>query len=112
MFSLLFLGYDTSWVSIYSFFGVLILAVAVFRLFRKKPIKGFFAALLTLLLAFGIFEARDYAYVTWYGMPPLYNLSITTTFPNDEKTIRYHKLFYDVLRDHVDTEIEVYKIIH
>lgn len=110
--AMLFLGYDTSWVAIYSTLGILILAAGVFRLFRKRFLTGLLAAALTLLLTFGLFEARDYVSVTRYAMPPLYNLSISTTFPNDEKTIRYHKLFYDVYRYHVDSEGEFYQIIH
>lgn len=109
--ALLFLGYDTSWVAIFSTLGVLILAAGVLRLFRKRLLTGLLAVGLILLLAFGLFEARDYVSVTRYAMPPLYNLSITTTFPNDGKTIRYHKLFYDVYRYHVDSEDEYYLVI-
>lgn len=112
VFALLFLGYDTSWVSIYSILGSLLITAGIFRLFRKRFLTGLLAAGLTLLLAFGLFEARDYVSVTQYAMPPLYNLSITTTFPNSEKTIRYHKLLYDVYRYHVDSENEYYLILH
>jgi len=109
--AVLFLGYDTSWVSIYSVLGMLFVATGVFRLFKKRLLTGLLAAGLTLLLAFGLFEARDYISVTHHAMPPLYTISITTTFPNGEKTIRYHKLFYDVYRYHVDSEDEFYRIV-
>jgi len=109
--ALLFLGYDTSWVAIYSLLGMLILAAGIFRLFRKRFLSGLLAAGLILLLACGLFEGRDYVSVTHYNMPPLYNLSITTTFPDNEKTIRYHKLFYDVYRYNVDSENEYYRIV-
>lgn len=109
--SLLFLGVDTSWVSVYSILGILVIAVAVFRLFRRNIKEALIVAVVALLVAFGIFETRDYLYVTQYALPPLYNISILSTFEDDQKTITYHKLFYDVVRHNTDTEDEFYTIV-
>lgn len=109
--SLLFLGYDTSWVAVYSWIGVLLISVAVFRLFYKRKLVAVLSALLVLLLAFCVFQARDYIYVTRYNMPPLYRTRTTTTFRNNEKVIKYETLFYDVYRYNADTEDESYKVV-
>ncbi|MDD4188691.1 MAG: helix-turn-helix transcriptional regulator [Eubacteriales bacterium] len=109
--SLLFLGYDTSWVAVYSWIGVLLISVAVFRLFYKRRIAAVLSAFLVLLLAFCIFHARDYIYVTRYNMPPLYRTKTTTTFFNNEKVIKYETLFYDVYRYNADTAEEWYNVV-
>ncbi len=110
--SLLFLGYDTSWVSVYSIIGVIIIACAVFRILHKNRVKAILAILGLFLLAGMSFEARDYIWVTYYSMPPLYNLSILTSFSadNEDKVIKYEKLFYVVYRYHVDQPDEYYVI--
>jgi len=106
-----FLGYDTSWVSIYASFGLLLLAAAAFLTFSKRLIFSFVAALAVLMLGFGFFEVRDYVSVARNAMPPLFNFRIMTTFNNDEKVIRYDKLFYDVYRYNADSADEYYKIV-
>jgi transcriptional regulator with XRE-family HTH domain len=105
-----FLGYDTSWVSVYATLGLLFAAVAAFLTFSKRLIYSFAAALVVLLLGFGFFEARDYVSVTRNAMPPLFSFRITTTFYND-KVIKYDKLFYDVYRYHADSADECYVIV-
>jgi transcriptional regulator with XRE-family HTH domain len=109
--SLLFLGYDTSWVAVYSWIGVLLVSIAVFRVFYKRKLVAVLSALLVLLLAFCIFQARDYIYVTRYNMPPLYRTRTTTTFQNDKMVIKYETLFYNVYRYNVDTEDEWYRVV-
>ena len=64
------------------------------------------AALLLLLLIFGLLEARDFAYVKYYSLPPQLNLSIET----GSRQIKYKKLFYDVYRSQTDTGAETYVI--
>lgn len=108
--SLLFLGYDTSWVAVYSTIGTLIVAVAVFMTLKKRILIAILSVVTVLLLAFGISEARDYVYVKYYSMPPLYRISILTTFYNGEKVIKYDKVFYDVYRYNADTSDEYYVI--
>jgi len=110
VFSLLFLGVDTSWVSVYSILGTIMIAIAIFLWFRKKFVRALILAFVTLLVAFGIFEARDYIYVTQYSLPPLYNISILTNFENAEKKITYHKIFFNVVRHNPDEENEFYTI--
>ncbi len=105
-----FLGYDTSWVSVYATFGLLLIAAASFLVFSKRLAYSIAAALAVLLLGLGFFEARDYVSVTRNATPPLFSYRITTTFFND-KTIRYHKLFYDVVRHHADSDDEYYRIV-
>lgn len=109
--SLLFLGYDTSWVAVYSWIGVMLISVAVFRLFYKRKMVAILSALLVLLLAFCIFQARDYIYVTRYNMPPLYRTRTITTFLNNERVIKYETLFYNVYRYNADTEDEWYNVV-
>jgi transcriptional regulator with XRE-family HTH domain len=107
--SLLFLGYDTSWVAVYSTIGMLMIAVAMFMAFRKRLLLAIISVVVVFLLAFGISEARDYINIKYYSMPPLYNISTLTTFYR-EKVIIYHKVFYDVYRYHPDTSEEYYVI--
>ncbi len=106
----LFLGIDTSWVSISTILGTLVVSLAVFRLFRKRLKTAIISSLLILIIAVGIFETRDYLYVTRYSLPPLFNFKITTTFEEDKKLIKYDKLFYDVVRYNTDTENEFFTI--
>jgi len=105
-----FIGSDTSWVSIFATFSLLVLAAATFLIFSKRLLVSMVAALVVLLLGFGFFEARDYVSVTRNAMPPLFNCRIITTFYND-KVIKYDKLFYDVYRYHADSADEYYEIV-
>lgn len=106
--SLLFLGFDVSFVAFYAALaGVFFLAAAVFLTFRGRPKKGLLAAALVLLLSFCLLEARDYVFVQCYRLPPQFNLQVVW----GGNGIRYDKLFYDVYRYHVDTAEEVYEIV-
>ncbi len=109
--SFLFLGVDTSWVSVYSTLGALLIAAALFRL-NRKPLAKVAAALAVLVIAFAAFEARDYVAVTQHRLPPLYNISIHTSFnpSTGEPVVRYNKLLYDVYRYNVDQRDEFYVI--
>lgn len=105
--ALIFLGFDTSLFFIYAALGgTLLLAAAAFLTFRARPKRGLLAAALVLLLVFGLLEARDFAYVKYYRLPPQLNLRIET----GSGQIKYEKLFYDVYRNHVDTGEETYVI--
>ena len=86
--------------------ALLLLAAAAFLNFRGRPKKGLMAALLLLILIFGLLEARDFAYVKYYSLPPQLNLSIET----GSRQIKYKKLFYDVYRSQTDTGAETYVI--
>ena len=101
--ALIFLGFDTSLFFAYAAFGgALLLAAAAFLNFRGRPKKGLMAALLLLILIFGLLEARDFAYVKYYSLPPQLNLSIET----GSRQIKYKKVFYDVYRSQTDTGAE------
>lgn len=103
--ALIFLGFDTSLFFAYAAFGgTLLLAAAAFLAFHGRPKKRFLAAAAVLLLVFGLLEARDYACVKYYSLPPQLNLSIET----GQGQIKYEKLFYDVYRTQVDTGKEAY----
>ena len=105
--ALIFLGFDTSLFFAYAAFGgALLLAAAAFLNFRGRQKKGLMAALLLLILIFGLLEARDFAYVKYYSLPPQLNLSIET----GSRQIKYKKLFYDVYRSQTDTGAETYVI--
>lgn len=105
--SLLFLGFDVSYVAVFTALaGVLLLAAAVFLTFRGRPKKALLMAALVLLFSFCLLEARDYVFVKYYRLPPQFNLQIVW----GENGIRYDKLFYDVYRYHVDTADETYVI--
>ena len=105
--ALIFLGFDTSLFFAYAAFGgALLLAAAAFLNFRGRPTKRLMAALLLLILIFGLLEARDFAYVKYYSLPPQLNLSIET----GSRQIKYKKLFYDVYRSQTDTGAETYVI--
>lgn len=91
--SLLFLGFDTSFVAFYaSILGGLLLAAATLLHFRGRWKRGMLAAAAVLLLTFCLLEARDFVFVKLYQLPPQYNLRIVT----GQDEIRYEKLFYDV----------------
>ncbi len=106
--SLLFLGFDTSFVAFYaSILGGLLLAAATLLHFRGRWKRGILAAAAVLLLTFCLLEARDFVYVTFYELPPQYNLRIVTGY--DE--IRYEKLFYDVCRSRSETGKDLYQIV-
>ena len=63
--SLLFLGFDTSFVAFYgAIVGILLLAAAVFFTFQARPKRALLAALGVMLLAFFLLEARDYVFVS------------------------------------------------
>lgn len=105
--ALIFLGFDTSLFFAYAAFGgALLLAAAAYITFRARLKKGLLAAAVVLLLIFGLLEARDYAYVKYYSLPPQLNLRIET----GSGQIKYEKLFYDVYRINMDTGEEAYAI--
>ena len=104
--SLLFLGFDTSFVAVYaSLLGALLLAAAAWLQCQGKR-RGLLAAGLVLLLALGLFELRDFVFVTFYELPPQYSLQIVT----GQGEIRYEKLFYDVIRSRPEGGEECYQI--
>ena len=103
--SLIFLGFDTSFVAFYvAIVGILLLAAAVFFTFQARPKRALLAALGVMLLAFCLLEARDYVFVKYYRLPPQYSLKIVS----EGGRIKYDKLFYDVYRYRSDSGEETY----
>ena len=101
------MGYDSSWVSIFSIFGLLVILSAVFVLLKNNLPRAIISVLLLITLAFSFFELRDYVYVTRYSLPPLYTFTIETGWD----LIRYQKLFYTVERHRSDTGKDHYEIV-
>ena len=103
---------ESSWGSIYSMIGLLFFVVGIFRELKFTSLlkKGLISTILFILLL-GIFFIFDYASVSQFKQPPIYRLTTTTVFSDDDnKMIEYQNPFYNVFRINADTPNEYYRI--
>lgn len=103
---------ESSWGSIYSIIGLLFFVVGIFRELKITSLlkKGLISTILFILLL-GIFFIFDYASVSQFKQPPIYRLTTTTVFSDDDnKMIEYQNPFYNVFRINADTPNEYYLI--
>ena len=105
---------ESSWGSIYSFLGGIILLVGIFlaskQLFPKLWHRFACVALCAVLL-FGTFTLSDYVAVKFSPQVPrfCYETIYCSNFPDD--SLLYRTLFFDVLRHHPDKESEWMEIL-
>ena len=101
---------ESSWASIYSIGGLLLIVVDTFTSLKSLPLlkKGLISICLFITIL-GTFYIADYIGVTQFKQPPIYRYKTTTIF-NDNKLIEYRNLFYNVYRINADTPNEYYLI--
>lgn len=101
---------ESSWTSIYSICGLLLIVVGTFTSLKSLPLlkKGLISICLFIAIL-GTFYIADYIGVTQFKQPPIYRYNTTTIF-NDNKLIEYRSLFYNVYRINADTPNEYYLI--
>ncbi len=98
---------ESSWGSIYSFFGIMIFIFGISRIINtKKWYKRLLAAAIIFVGAMGILLFTDYINVRTNREAPMYRISTTTV----SNVIYYDTLFYDVYRCNFDTENEYWTI--
>lgn len=103
---------ESSWGSIYSMIGLFLFVVGIFRELKFTSLlkKGLVSTILFALLL-GIFFIFDYVSVNQFKQPPIYRLTTTTVFSEDDnKMIEYQNPFYNVFRINADTPNEYYRI--
>ena len=103
---------ESSWGSIYSFAGLLMIIAGVFRLLKFSLLKKMVISVLLFIVISGGFFVADYIGVTEFKQPPIYRYTTTTIFNDDGKLIEYRNMFYNVYRINADTPNEYYFIDH
>ena len=101
---------ESSWGSIYSFAGLLLVIAGVFRLLKFPLLKKVVISILLFILISAGFFVADYVGVKEFKQPPIYRYTTTTIFNNDSKLIEYRTLFCNVYRINADTPNEYYLI--
>ena len=101
---------ESSWGSIYSFAGLLMIVAGVFRMLKFSLPKKVVISILLFIVISGGFFAADYIGVTEFKQPPIYRYTTTTIFNDDSKLIEYRSLFCNVYRINADTPNEYYLI--
>lgn len=105
---------ESSWGSIYSFLGSIILLVGIFlaskQLLSKLWLRFACVALCAVLL-FGVFTLTDYVAVKYSHQVPRFCTRVTwcSAFPDDG--ILYRTPFFDVLRHHPDEKNEWMEVL-
>ena len=101
---------ESSWGSIYSFAGLLMIVAGAFRMLKFSLPKKVVISILLFIVISGGFFAADYIGVTEFKQPPIYRYTTTTIFNDDSKLIEYRSLFCNVYRINADTPNEYYLI--
>ena len=100
---------ESSWCSIYSIIGIIVLVIGIIRELKySKKLK----ILTSIILFVGIllvFIGIDYVGVKLNPRPPIYSYLIATEF-GESKIIEYKSLFCNVYRINTDTSNEYYII--
>lgn len=101
---------ESSWGSIYSLVGLLLIIIGVFKGLKSLPLlkKGLISLCLFVVILSTFFLA-DYIGVTQFKQPPIYRYKTTTIF-NDNKLIEYKNFFYNVYRINADSPNEYYLV--
>ena len=101
---------ESSWGSIYSFAGLLLVIAGVFRLLKFPLLKKVVISILLFILISAGFFVADYVGVKEFKQPPIYRYTTTTIFNDDSRLIEYRTLFCNVYRINADTPNEYYLI--
>lgn len=100
---------ESSWCSIYSIIGIIVLITGIIRELKySKKLK----ILTSIILFIGIlllFMGIDYVGILLNPRPPIYSYLITTEF-RESKIIEYKSLFCNIYRINTDTLNEYYII--
>lgn len=103
---------ESSWGSIYSIIGVMIAVIGVAKLTKSfKYIKRLLICALFIVSSLCFLIGIDYVGVVNMHQAPRFTTSVITTWVNSEEIIYYNGPFYDVIRYHVDTDAETFKVI-
>ena len=98
---------ESSWVSIYSLIGLILIA-CVFRSLKFSLLKKVLISIGVIMVMLGTFFVVDYISVTRFHNPPIYRHK--TTILNESKLTEYRTIFYNVYRINADTENEYYLV--
>ena len=100
---------DSSWGSVYSVLGVMIMLIGVAKLTKKfKFFKRLLICAAFFVLSVGILIGIDYVGVVQIQQPPRFTTCTTFSYLNGQDIIYYDTPFYDVMRINPDTENERY----
>lgn len=100
---------ESSWCSIYSIIGIIVLIIGIIRELKFGKKLKILISIILFIVIFSIFIAIDYVGVIINPRPPIYNYLITTMF-KESKIIEYKSLFCNVYRINADTLNEYYVI--
>lgn len=105
---------DSSWGSVYSTLGSIILLMGIFLASKQLLSKlwhRFACVALCALLFFGVFTLTDYIAVKYSHQVPRFHSDViwSSVFPDDG--VLYRALFFDVLRHHPDEKNEWMEIL-
>lgn len=101
---------ESSWGSIYSLVGLLLIAAGTFTILKSfSLLKRSLISVCLFIILLSTFFIADYLGVTQFKQPPIYRYKTTTIF-NDSKLVEYRNLFYNVYRINADTPNEYYLI--
>lgn len=99
---------ESSWSSIYSILGIVVLLTGIYRELKfKKAFHKIMVIVALFISILGTFYTFDYIGVVSSSRPPIYRYKTTTTF-TDTTITTYHNLFYNVYRIHPNTINEYY----
>lgn len=103
-------SFESSWSSIYSLLGLIVLLTGIYRELKFKKLFHKIIVIIALFISMlGVFYTIDYIGVINSKRPPIYRYK-TTTISNENTIISYHNLFYNVHRIHPNTINEYYII--
>lgn len=104
---------DSSWSSIFAYFGTLIIIICIFifsRIFKLK-LKYTFASMVLCLLSFALFfSLSDFIAIKYLNQVPRFRIS-TTYDSNYPDCLLYEKRFYKVLVRNIGTSEQEVTII-
>ncbi|NLJ96331.1 MAG: helix-turn-helix transcriptional regulator [Clostridiales bacterium] len=104
---------DSSWGSIYSVFGSIIMIIGVYFITKSVLVKRNLRMLSVIgcvILLFGIFTISDYLAVTQFNQVPRFSYEKSYSSVNPDEII--HKtLFYTAVQKNIGTEYERVEII-
>ena len=104
---------DSSWGSIYSVFGSIILILGVYFIAKSALVKKslrILSIVVSAVLLFGIFTVSDYIAVTQYHQVPRFSYETVYDSRNPDQLI-YKTLFYTVIQKNPGTEYEQVEIV-
>ncbi len=101
---------ESSWGSIYSIVGLILIVAGAYKALNPLSLlKKNLISLCLFLTILSNFLIADYVGVTQFKQTPIYRYKTTTVF-KENKLIEYSNLFYNVYRINADTPNEYYLI--